>query len=472
MNKITMFPACLLLLLTCSRLPAASVATSDFAIPPAVAAQLTEQSAPAAELAMLRLYLQQPGVAAIAQYLAVYHLHQALGLSRQQAGAALRHSILSQYFFRRLLQDGDNAWAAHGLQLAIAVSTPLLRSKKAQHAMAGAVHQAFIQTFNLQPELRADVSAQLLQAVVDDPDNVLTSTYLLALSIWRGGEAAVDDPLVLNHFILASHFGVRALQQAKSMEQAWQQDPVAASRFRLAPILGGLAIPARLWLAQLHQQQDVVNALHQEHREWLAHNAPFHSITLGLVLFNDQQLFSEGLAAWQSGVNGCMDIRANRACGDGPYFSFNMASFWLSGVDFQLKAGRPEQAQQMLYGKYAPIFHFEQWTLGQQAWQQRETELAERVALYQNDDPTDDPTNFLLQKRQWGPDTITCQACHQRQQRSWTAEEINTVTQPTEAVATIGRWPAIRTSWFGTLNVPQEQVCQSLAISAAQCVSQ
>ncbi len=474
MNNCRYYLSCVLVWLLCGQsLP--SVAASASVEPTASAQPLLEQAAPAAELAMLRLYLQQPGGSAIAQYLAVYHLHQALGLRQpHQRGAALRHSILSQYFFQQLIQAGDDPWAVQGLKQASQISTPLLRSRKAPHATVSAVHQAFIQTFNLKPELRAEASAQLLQAVAEDPDNVLTSTYLMALSIWRGGEAASDDPLVLNHFILASHFGVRSLQQAKLMEQAWQQDPLNAQRFRLAPILGGLAVPSRLWLAQLHQQQDVVNALHQEHREWLAHNAPFHSITLGLVLFNDQQLFTEGLAAWQSGVDGCGDLSANRACGDGPYFSFNMASFWLSGVDFQLKAGRVDIAQQMLYGKYAPIFHFEQWTLGQEAWHQRETELVQRAALYQNEDPSDDPTNFLLKKRQWGPDTITCQACHQRQQRAWTAEEIANVTLPTEAVATIGRWPAIRSSWFGTLNTPAQraEICQSMAIKAEHCVTE
>jgi hypothetical protein len=429
------------------------------------------------EAAVLKRYLAEPTNLALAQYLAVFHLHQAMGTQQRQPVAALWHSILSQYFFTRSVQlDRDPAWAQHGLSLAAPITASLLRQKQSAFANAGAAHQQFLQAFTQQVSQRPQALTSLLQEVLQAPDNTLTNAYLTAVNLWAGGEAAVEDPAILYHFVLASYFSKRTVRMAEQMEQAWRVDPQQHARFRLAPILGGWAVPARLWLASLHQDQQAKSLLNVEHRAWLAHNAPFHSASVSLMLFNEPQLFDEALAAWESGIWSCADVSANRACGDSPYFSFNMVSYWLSGVDFYLKAGQTERARGMLQARYAPFFQFDRWTLGQQAWLQREQQLDQLADDYQNSDPTDDPTNFLLTRHRWGPDTINCQSCHQQQQRYWTDEEKAQLTLPSEQVATLGKWPVMTTDWTATVlptalsaSADKAEFCQSALVDTQSC---
>ncbi len=428
---------------------------------------------PLVEAAVLTRYLDEPDNLALAQYLAVFHLHQAMGTQQRQPVAALWHSILAQYFFSRsAVLDVEPSWAQHGLSLAAPISERLLQSVRPAFSSAGAAHQQFLQAFTENVSARPQALAALLHAVIQEPDNTLSNAYLTAVNLWAGGEAAAADPAILYHFVLASYFSSRTVRMAEQMELAWLAHPADNARFRLAPILGGWTVPARLWLASLHQDQQAKTLLNEEHRAWLAHNAPFHSASVSLMLFNEPALYGEALAAWESGIWSCADVSANRACGDSPYFSFNMVSYWLSGVDFYLKAGQTERARGMLQARYAPFFQFEHWTLGQQAWFLREQQLEQLAAQYQNNDPSDDPTNFLLNRHRWGPDTINCQSCHQQQQRYWTDAEKNVLTLPSEQVATIGHWPKMTTSWTATVFMPAAtaaEFCQSSLVSERSC---
>ena len=45
------------------------------------------------------------------------------------------------------------------------------------------------------------------------------------------------------------------------------------------------------------------------------------------------------------------------------------------------------------------------------------------VKAYQNDNPNDDPSLFVMAKKKWGPDNIICQGCHQIQGYVWSEEE-------------------------------------------------
>ena len=119
-------------------------------------------------------------------------------------------------------------------------------------------------------------------------------------------------------------------------------------------------------------------------------------------------------------------------------------------VDFNLKAGDLEGALQFLQYRYSPNEqqNWAAWDLGRDAWLHREANAAQIVALYQNNDPSDDPLHFQMKTRKWGGNTTTCQTCHQVQGNEWTQEEFDTIVPPAQSSAIVGQWPSFKTTWW------------------------
>ncbi len=268
------------------------------------------------------------------------------------------------------------------------------------------------------------------------------------VNFWIGGEAKFDDPTMLYNYVWSSFFSIRAYSLGEKRELAWKANP-RVTRFRLSPILGGLSVPARRWLAQLVNDHTAVTALDQEHREWRLLNRAFHAFTVGMVFFEDKNNFAEGLAAYTDAFAACDQIPELRTCGDAPRYSFNNIAFSLGYVDFLTKTGDLATARQVLNYKYYPPFQYGAWTLGKAAWEHREQNLDAISALYRNNDSTDDPSPVFLLKKKWGVSTMNCSICHQAQARVWTDAEKSNVSLPHESVATINKWPSVSTNWFG-----------------------
>ncbi len=287
----------------------------------------------------------------------------------------------------------------------------------------------------------------MLKDLLANPTNLVTNAYVIASNIWNGGEAEYDDPTILYSMVMSSYFAQRVIPLYQRVEQAWEEDPENNQQFRLATILGGWTVPARRWLAKLHGDESIVDLLDAEHREWNVINPYFHSAALGWMLFDEPAKFMEGFQATLA-VSGCTE---NRACMDRPRFSFNLLSYSLLATDYFLKLGDMDTASSFLTFKYAPFFNYDSWLLGQEAWEHRENNMAEIVARYQNGDPSDDPTTASLKSHKWGPDTITCQLCHQAQAREWSEEDKATIIHPSEAHGYVGNWPERLVDWDGAL---------------------
>ncbi|WP_295953439.1 hypothetical protein [Rhodoferax sp.] len=172
-----------------------------------------------------------------------------------------------------------------------------------------------------------------------------------------------------------------------------------------------------------------------------------------MSFFEEKNHFAEGLAAWQDSFTHCAEVPV-RTCSNLPRFSHNFEGFVLGYVDFLLKAGDVESAYKYLSirhvpDQFPPMAAYPQWTLGQAAWEYRETNAPALAARYANTDPSDDPVHLMLKPRQWGGSTAACQLCHQAQGSRWTEAEKNTIVLPPEQVASVKRWPAVSTSWYG-----------------------
>lgn len=424
----------------------------------------TQPRLPAYERILLKSYLDQPGSAALAQLLGVYHLN--LSLLRRQGGEAVAHSIIAKYFLSRAADLGDERrWLKVTIaQLGQGLDQLIASAPGADDPVANAredlwAHKQFREAFfNNHEERRYNVLRWLLDDFVQHPNNTLTNTYLTTTNIWNGGEADADDPTILYSFVLSSWFSVRAQTLAQQREELWQAEPARFERFRLATLIGGWTVPARRWLARLHGDDAAVAALDEEHRKWLAINPAFHSVTVGLMLFPEKEGFAEGFAAWQLGRDYCLQIAPrNLSCINWPRVSFNVLSFFLGEVDFNLKAGRLDQARELLAFRHLPAPPFADsyahWDLGRGPWEHREQNLERIAELYANDDPKDDPAHFLMKKHRWGPDTFVCQVCHTHQSQVWPDGAVEETLATTDEFPPIGmgNWPEVSTTWYGAL---------------------
>ena len=409
------------------------------------------------EKKLLKAYLDSPNDAKLAKRLAINHILQTVKGNEYKLnkGEILQHTIMTQYFLHRAKSLGSvDRW----------VDKALGRTQKRLHKLVNvagpnstaedhSAHDAFREAFHYKEQNRYMALAKLLDDFVADPNNVYTAFALTAINLWIGGEADYDDPTVVYNFVLGSYFSLRAIDLARQLEGAWLADPSQYTRFRMATILGGFTALHRRWLASLHGDQQALAAINDEHREWRLIHRSFHAFTVGIPFFEEESNFQEGLFAVIDGFAHCEEVPV-RTCSNLPRFSFNRLSFVLTLVDFLIKAGDIEAAEQALLYRFDPseTDYWAAWDLGRDAWEHRENHLLEIFQLYQNDDPSDDPLHFQLKRRKWGTNTTTCQTCHQTQSKVWSKEEFNTIILPPEEVATVGLWPKVSTTWYGELS--------------------
>lgn len=417
----------------------------------------TQAPVPAAERLLLKAYLDHPKDATLASFLGLLSLPRSLlaDSTPPATGERLKHTILAQYFLSRAKDLGSNpAWQQRALALLqLRLDQVMARQSAITADENHPAHQLFNRTFNEREGDRYLALGQLLDDYAVEPKNVYTAFTLTASNLWIGGEGDHNDPTVLHNFVLGSYFSIRVMDLAQQLEVAWTQNPKATPRFRMSTILGGFSALHRRWLATVHGDATAIAAIDKEHREWRLVQRAFHAFTIGLSFFEEKNHFAEALAAWQDSFTHCAEIPV-RTCSNLPRFSHNFEGFVLGYVDFLLKAGDVESAYKYLSirhipEQFPPMAAYPQWTLGQAAWEYRENNAPALAARYANADPSDDPVHLMLKPRQWGGSTATCQLCHQAQGSRWTEAEKNTIVLPPEQVASVKRWPAVSTSWYG-----------------------
>lgn len=366
----------------------------------------------------------------------------------------LKHRIIAKYFAERALNLGQND---RRYKLIIRsndrkLARMLGRIPGVDTSEGATAHKQFLDAFNYNEIRRYESNDLLMNHLASNPNNVMSAFLATASSLWIGGEAEYDDPTILYDYLVGSYLSLHTMKLAETAEKLWLENPEGHERFRLASIIGGFSVSMRRWIADLNGDQAAIAMLDEEHDEWLEINPMFHMFTYGLTIFEDD--FGRAYAGWLGGFLPCVGELANqnfRTCIDRPRFSFNRTSIVLGTADMALKAGDTDFAAGLLNARYAPWAHFDEWDLGREAWLHREANFTEIASLYQNDDPTDDPLPLNLKRRKWSAPTMTCQSCHQAQDRFWSEEEQETILLHPEDILTIGEFPAVRTSWYGSL---------------------
>ena len=399
------------------------------------------------EKLILTAYLENPSDARIAKFLALYHLNAATPKRGRAAGERLEHGIMAEYFLSRARDLGSRErWVSLGLRKVQHQLGKLSGKPGVTMEENHAAHAAFHDAMYFREENRYIAADALLEDYAAYPNNVYTAFTLTAVNLWNGGEAGYDDPTVLYNFVLGSYFGIRATALAERAERAWEQDPVANRRFRTASIVGGMAVSHRRFLAKLAGDTEALAALDAEHLAWYEINPVFHMFTAGYTLFEDN--FPLAFDLWERGwlETARPDLLTSKHY---PRFSFNGVSIFTGTIDFYLKAGELAPIYEY-WGALVPYLpNYQDWDIGPQAYMHRMNNLEAIAALYQNDDPSDDPMPFNVKRRKWGDNTMTCQTCHQTQRKVWTEEEQNHIPLAPDDILTVGVFPAVSTTWYG-----------------------
>lgn len=402
------------------------------------------------ERKLLRAYLKNPNDVIVSQVLALFNLQKFYrSKSNGYVGQAIRSSVLGLFFLNRSSDLGVNSrWIEINTFKVSQYLSRILDHKGMPDASENLFAvKNFREAFTSNEKNRYVVHKQLLDTIAKQPGNAFANFYFVAVNFWNAGEEDYDEPAILNNMVLASYFAVRSIGLAEEIERLWEVDPVKNVRFRLANIVGGFSVFARRWLAKLHDEQASIVLLDDEHRQWYAHHKNFHAFTLAATFFHEEENFLEGFSAWEDATLNC-DF-SQRTCVDRPLFSYNRLSVVLIYVDHLLKIGDRDFASYILNFRYDPAAAFDGWMLGQESWYHRENNMDAIIDAYQNDDPEDDPSMFVMAKKKWGDDLIACQGCHQVQGRVWSEEEKNTIWLHDDSILTIGVYPEVSTKWYG-----------------------
>lgn len=412
------------------------------------------------EKVILEAYLDKPKNTNMMYVLAYYHVNKSLLSENNQVspGSALKHTIIAEYFLSRIGEFGaESSWTTRTL-------TKIQKRLNKLFSIENNIdlderrdsYLYFIESFNYKEQNRYLALDKMLNDVMVNPNNVFTMFGLTTGNWWIAGESDYADPTTLYNFLLVGYFSQQAINYSHKLELLWEQAPAPNKRFRLVRLLGGFSTLARRWLALFHQEQLALKLIDDEHREWRLIQRAFHSWTIGVAFFEydtNTQEFQDGLFAWSDALPHCQEVYI-RTCSNRPRLSHNFMGFLLGYVDYFLKVGNTAAAAAVLSSRFngtPEVADYGTWDLGRDAWEHREKNLLEISALYQNNDPNDDPMQLFLQKHKWGSSTASCQICHQAQSTIWTETEKNTIWLPPEEIRSIGVWPKFSTTWYGSL---------------------
>jgi hypothetical protein len=257
---------------------------------------------------------------------------------------------------------------------------------------AVAAEKGFFQTFNGgAPGDRSAPLRLLMAAYATDPKDSRTNLLLGLDHLWMAAEGGRTDPRVIEDLMLADRF----LARAQTLDPLDQRIP-------------SWRVPVRMSLATIEReparQKEIVGELLAAYEK----SPNFHSFSVALLGFGNPKgspEFQRGLAALQR-VKGCGEEDA--ACQDRPRWPHNREGFITFHADYELKAGHPDRAAELLRVAQAEP-GYPSWPFRGEV-EDRLKNLDLYAKLYADADPGNDPPMLMASERGG-----ICQTCHRGQ---------------------------------------------------------
>lgn len=411
---------------------------------------------------ILTAYMDNPDSVDLSILMSVYHLFKSKSVGRpyyqrnRKNIRKLKSTIYSQYFLYRAKSLGANApWIDRALtKTDKRLKKWLPQDLTLDFSEGSRAHEFFLEAFTLREADRYKADKLLLKEVLRKPTNLITNFYVSGVNLWNGSEADYDDPTILYSYIISSYFAERIQDLTILAQQKWLEDPEENELFRGSLEIGGFTLPARRWLAKLHNNDLALESVDQEIPTWLERFPQFYSFTGSATPSTEPGRLAESINRYFAGITSCTSVpepERNRFCGNTPRAPFNVITFQFFGLDLFLQAGDVGTATAFLDFKYFPPLRFDTWTLGQESWNYREDNFDNFIERHQNDDPNDNPVAGVIKTQKWGSSS-TCQLCHQNQNFVVSDEDRN-ATPPrfSDEELFFEVWPSYTVSWYGEL---------------------
>jgi hypothetical protein len=254
--------------------------------------------------------------------------------------------------------------------------------------VARGAESQFFQTFNGGGPDPAAPLTLLMAAYATDPKDARTNLLLGLNHLWLAAEGGHSNPRTIEDLILAERFLARAQSLAPGDD-------------RIASWLA----PARMSLAGIEREPERRQEIYGQMLAAYGKDPDFHSFSVGLLGFSgprDSREFQGGLEAVRR-TAGCG--AGNDDCQNRPRWPHNREAFKTFRADYELKAGHPDRAAELLRAVQAEP-DYPAWPFRRKV-EDRLKNLDAYGKLYANDDPGDDPP--MLMALEGG---IACQSCH------------------------------------------------------------
>jgi hypothetical protein len=261
--------------------------------------------------------------------------------------------------------------------------------KKGRAPVAMMAEKTFFENFNGGGPDRASSLRLLMAAYATDPKDARTCLLLGLNHLWLASEGDHNDPRVIENLMLSERF----------LAEAQRLDP---SDNRIPSWL----VPVRLSLAQIAREPEKREAMQRELQAAYAEDPTFHSFTVALLGFGfprGSQELARGLEALRKVDPGCEET--DPSCRNEPRWPHNQEGFMTFQADYELKAGHPDRAREILAAvQKGP--GYASWKFKGEV-EERLKNLEEYAKLYADGDPKNDPRTLMA-----GGSGISCQSCH------------------------------------------------------------
>ena len=263
---------------------------------------------------------------------------------------------------------------------------PAANAEQNRQLLVEAESQLF-QALNEKPKRGKNSLEGLTLAYAVAPTDGRTNLLLGLNHLWLAAEAPRQDPMTLQHVILADYFLGRAERLTGDYRiPSWR-------------------IPIQMTLARRDGDQKAADRHYATFLKAYKKNPDFHSFVLALLAFDepvDSKAFQRGLQAMRA-AESCGEH--NPSCQNLPRWPHNIEAYAVFMADFEAKAGDEAAARKWLAlaEQYAATTSWAYLP----AIIERQQQLPERMARYANADRQDDPTSLFDEYQQ-----ETCQLCH------------------------------------------------------------
>ena len=278
------------------------------------------------------------------------------------------------------------------LTAALSLGTVLLAAGgTTRHPMAVKADQSFFTAFNSNPKDRGAPLRDLWMAALADPSDGRTWLLLGLNHLWMAAEEDRTNPLNVEHLVLAERF----LSRAQTLRPGDHRIP-------------SWLIPVRLSLARIDRNKEQAEAAKSELLAAYAEDPIFHSFSVASMDFDNPPSspdFQRGLAAMQSAHDNCKAGSAHPACFNTPHWPHSREAFSTFEADYELKAGHPDRAREILLS-IQKIDSYPQWPFRGEA-EDRLQHLDTYAALYADGDRGNDPPSLMSLSK-----GLMCQTCH------------------------------------------------------------